>query len=853
MKINNIAKAVKELEVRLLKANDISYDGIDILMRNIMKSHDLTAKELHYGFKNKHHKTPDDWIKMKRNLNEDHKEIKSGRMKDDEGYMARVELDSIDKAVNHLRKAIKKGDQQLPAWVQSKITKAADYIDTAAEYLASNESVNEASSFEINPDAHKKARPKPGTKSIINVATSDLPNIKNSEVLTRKTVLLPKLKESTVVERILSSLNEDEGCSCDDKDTKPVMSIGSIAKKHKVSVEDIKAQLKMGIKVEREHTTDRNDAKNIALQHLAELPDYYTKLKKVEKVQTESTIVTDLLGNPKFEFIDLIKPDKLQESGTLHHWFKGSKSKNGKPGWVQADGSPCANEEGEKSTPKCFSSGRLEALKEKGKEGEKIINSAVRRKRKYDKEQQEKTGGASPTNVKTFAKGKKDRNYVKAEPSLKESLEIQEASKDRPGKGSGQKDACYQKVKSRYRVFPSAYACVPENSTKSLTKEGWKTVNELRIGEEILTFNLEKDELEFKPILDIHRYKNVKTNVIQSDDSGFVFECTDNHKWVVNSLDQKVSSESLNVMSLLETKDLLEKNTNKRLVISAPYKGEIPEVEQLDDFILSEFLNGGFVTWESTKGKKTYEFDYTSNNRVKDTTNLKLVEEKETDVWCPETENNTWVMWQETDGKGIITITGNSGALVKCRKVGAANWGNSKVEEATLPVQNGQVMQILFSWRGKMMASQLFFPQIRIPSRKEVSYAITQVYPEAKVLSYKVASQNVGQPLIQIPNSHSKNYLLQNKTIGEDVEYFDEAGPSLSVGRGEKLPVSRGGGLTAKGRAKYNRATGSNLKAPVTGKVKRGSKAWKRRKNFCSRSRSWKGPRGLAARRRWRC
>ena len=37
---------------------------------------------------------------------------------------------------------------------------------------------------------------------------------------------------------------------------------------------------------------------------------------------------------------------------------------------------------------------------------------------------------------------------------------------------------------------------------------------------------------------------------------------------------------------------------------------------------------------------------------------------------------------------------------------------------------------------------------------------------------------------------------------------------NLSVGRGEKLPVSKGAGLTAKGRAKYNRETGSNLKAP---------------------------------------
>jgi hypothetical protein len=80
-----------------------------------------------------------------------------------------------------------------------------------------------------------------------------------------------------------------------------------------------------------------------------------------------------------------------------------------------------------------------------------------------------------------------------------------------------------------------------------------------------------------------------------------------------------------------------------------------------------------------------------------------------------------------------------------------------------------------------------------------------------------------------------------------------EEGPVLSVGRGEKLSVERGGGLTQKGRDKYNRATGSNLQAPVTGDVKPGSKAAQRRKNFCSRSRSWKGERGLAARRRWKC
>lgn len=70
---------------------------------------------------------------------------------------------------------------------------------------------------------------------------------------------------------------------------------------------------------------------------------------------------------------------------------------------------------------------------------------------------------------------------------------------------------------------------------------------------------------------------------------------------------------------------------------------------------------------------------------------------------------------------------------------------------------------------------------------------------------------------------------------------------NLSVGRGEKLPVSRGAGLTAKGRAKHNRETGSNLKAPTKDKDN------PRHKSFCARSRNWKGARGKAARARWGC
>lgn len=75
--------------------------------------------------------------------------------------------------------------------------------------------------------------------------------------------------------------------------------------------------------------------------------------------------------------------------------------------------------------------------------------------------------------------------------------------------------------------------------------------------------------------------------------------------------------------------------------------------------------------------------------------------------------------------------------------------------------------------------------------------------------------------------------------------------PNLSVGRGEKLPVSKGAGLTAKGRAKYNAATGSNLKAPAPNPKTK--KDVSRKKSFCARSAPWSGVRGIAARKRWAC
>lgn len=79
-----------------------------------------------------------------------------------------------------------------------------------------------------------------------------------------------------------------------------------------------------------------------------------------------------------------------------------------------------------------------------------------------------------------------------------------------------------------------------------------------------------------------------------------------------------------------------------------------------------------------------------------------------------------------------------------------------------------------------------------------------------------------------------------------------KGGVSLAVGRGEKLPTKQGAGLTQKGREKYNRETGSNLKAPQP-------QGGSRKDSFCARMSGVvehsKGdaPRAKASLKRWKC
>jgi hypothetical protein len=166
------------------------------------------------------------------------------------------------------------------------------------------------------------------------------------------------------------------------------------------------------------------------------------------------------------------KMKSIKEEG-LRDWFGKSKSKDGKKGWVNVvTGDSCASDKPGEGVPKCVSSAKRASMSKK----ERVAAQAA--KRREDPGQQSKSGAAKPTMVKTDRK------------TRKEDMDINEA-KDKKGKSSGKKDACYHKVKSRYSVWPSAYAsgalvkCRKKgaanwgNSTKKEEMEGFYDLPEL--------------------------------------------------------------------------------------------------------------------------------------------------------------------------------------------------------------------------------------------------------------------------------------------------------------------------------------------------------------------------------------
>ena len=272
------------------------------------------------------------------------------------------------------------------------------------------------------------------------------------------------------------------------------------------------------------------------------------------------------------------KPKSMSE-GSLHKWFKGSKSKDGKGGWVNVvTGGTCASDEPGEGTPKCVSSAKRASMSKK----ERL--SAARRKKKADPNQQKKTGAAKPTYVST----------------------------DKPKK----------KMKEEFISLPLQLE-VPQND------------GEFRLG---LMFreSLEKD----RGML-------------------FVFENTDRHSFHMKNTFIPLDIAFINEEGVIES----IKELNPMSSIPVYPDGKIRYAVEVNRGWFAE--NGVVVGDTLLEDIEEAEIDLTE---VKD----KKGKGSGTKDACYHKVKSRYSVWPSAYA---------SGALVKCRKVGAANWGNSRKEE----------------------------------------------------------------------------------------------------------------------------------------------------------------------------
>ena len=99
------------------------------------------------------------------------------------------------------------------------------------------------------------------------------------------------------------------------------------------------------------------------------------------------------------------------------------------------------------------------------------------------------------------------------------------------------------KAKRKFDVYP----CLPV-SYPALTKDGWKYVNELKVGDEIAAFDLNERIRKFVKIENIHIHKNAPVHEIYTDGHYFCTSTLD-HKWVVEQNDQLLLESTMGFQS----------------------------------------------------------------------------------------------------------------------------------------------------------------------------------------------------------------------------------------------------------------------------------------------------------------
>jgi hypothetical protein len=272
---------------------------------------------------------------------------------------------------------------------------------------------------------------------------------------------------------------------------------------------------------------------------------------------------------------------------------------------------------------------------------------------------------------------------------------------------------CLADARRRFDVCP----CVPVDFSYALSESGWKSYYDLKVGDKIISYNREKNQLEWDIIKNIHFYKDASTVRMYKANTCFDFISTKDHKWVIKNKerkkdtlssykerDYKYSDQLVSTENITKNMNLI---TSARMVDSEPislknfrkYDCSWVETilkmsnEQREAWLASAIVYDGHENSYSDLHKRgSYGFsqknkdhgdaaaicaallgynvsfrdhkkdnpDITSftfiDRQTHSSQNILKKDGGTFDVWCPETSNGTWLMKQ----KRMITITGNS-------------------------------------------------------------------------------------------------------------------------------------------------------------------------------------------------
>jgi hypothetical protein len=503
------------------------------------------------------------------------------------------------------------------------------------------------------------------------------------------------------------------------------------------------------------------------------------------------------VNNPKGNYEE---GEKMYE-GNLRQWFKGSKSKDGKGGWVNVvTGGTCASDKPGEGTPKCVSSSKRASMTK----AERL--SAQRRKKAADPNQQSKTNAAKPTYVSTDKKKKVNEDFLpmilelsdsKMQRQSDENLDaLQKKFTDMSKDGSPsnkfmlkriqreQKRRLQQKQKESKRMAaqnnnPKAAQVIEDHMPEiqedcwdGYEKKGMKTMFGKRYPNCVKKKKTRKESFEIgEESKDLMKVKGRKPSFLVS-----------------MMIKQKKNKKRDEYGDLVDGPKITKKEKEKNLKKNTP--------DEQHTTTTSEAVNSAQQAAIAIAKREKKERDMVAKKMRKEDVKMsrKAYNKLHKDFKSDDPKNPRTTKY--VPGKGTVSM----------------------------PVT---------------------FTDEYVPEEKEkLVYGDFGNYTKNQKVDKKKEKKLKEPPYEALASDYAPDMSMVEDMSG------------MSQKSGDKRSTESGAGMTAKGVAKYNRRTGGNLKTAVTtppSKLKPGSKAANRRKSFCARSKGWTGERGKAARRRWNC